>query len=86
MIAVPELRIYKIWDRPVGPHPLPMFEVNVFNPSQFGAFVSWLAVYKGPLSVLVHPNTGDAVRDHSEGATWMGEKLPLNLEVLKQFL
>jgi aromatic ring-cleaving dioxygenase len=53
----PELRIYKFWDKPVGPHPLAMFEVNVFTPAEFGAFVSWLVVNRGPLSALVHPNT-----------------------------
>jgi len=36
-----------------------MFEVNVFTPAQFGAFVAWLVINRGPLSVLVHPNTGD---------------------------
>lgn len=30
----PELRIYKVWDRPVGPHPVAMFEVNVFTPGR----------------------------------------------------
>ncbi|KAF7335295.1 putative 21 protein [Mycena sanguinolenta] len=29
----PELRIYRFWDRAVGPHPIPMFEVN--NSSSF---------------------------------------------------
>jgi aromatic ring-cleaving dioxygenase len=31
-IAVPELRIYKVWDKPIGPHPMAMFEVNLFTP------------------------------------------------------
>lgn len=61
-----------------------MFEVNVFSPEQFGAFISWLAVYRGPLSALVHPNTGNDLRDHTTGATWMGEKVPLNFEVFKK--
>ena len=56
--------------RPIGPHPIGMFEVNVFSPEQFGAFVSWLVVWRGPLSALIHPNTGDDVRDHSQRATW----------------
>ena len=30
--TVPELRIYKVWDRPIGPHPIAMFEVNIFTP------------------------------------------------------
>ena len=88
--AVPEFRIYKFWEAPVGPHPVAMFEVNVFTPLQFGTFISWLAVHRGPLSVLIHPNClaaeGEseveaALRDHSERAIWMGERLPLDYSV-----
>lgn len=87
LATVPELRVYKFWDRPIGPHPVAMFEVNVFTPAQFGAFVAWLAIWRGPLSALIHPNTdpeeGEAdneveYRDHTERAIWMGEKLPLD--------
>ncbi|KAK2600113.1 hypothetical protein QQS21_005128 [Conoideocrella luteorostrata] len=83
----PELRVYRFWDRPVGPHPVAMFEVNVFSPAEFGAFVAWLAIWRGPLSVLIHPNTipaegeseADAqLRDHTQRAIWMGERLPLD--------
>ncbi|TLD18323.1 hypothetical protein E2P81_ATG12118 [Venturia nashicola] len=82
----PELRIYKVWDRPVGPHPVAMFEVNVFTPAQFGAFVSWLVIHRGPLSALVHPNTGDEVRDHTQRATWLGQPYPLNWSSVKKML
>ncbi|KAL7933886.1 DOPA-like domain-containing protein [Trichoderma chlorosporum] len=86
----PELRVYAFWDRPIGPHPVAMFEVNVFNPAQFGAFVSWLAVWRGPLSALIHPNTipeegvsenESGYRDHSQRAIWMGEKIPLDFSI-----
>ncbi|KAH9839809.1 DOPA-like domain-containing protein [Rhodofomes roseus] len=80
----PELRIYKFWDKPVGPHPVPMFEVNVFTPHQTGAFFSWLVVNRGPCSVLVHPNTGDPYKDHIELATWIGRPFPLLAEMLKR--
>ncbi|KAF1848532.1 uncharacterized protein K460DRAFT_334759 [Cucurbitaria berberidis CBS 394.84] len=81
----PELRIYKVWDRPIGPHPLAMFEVNLFTPvEQFGAFIPWLVVNRGPLSALIHPNTDDEGRDHTQRATWMGQPLPLNLKLFKQ--
>ncbi|KAI9733344.1 MAG: hypothetical protein M1834_003428 [Cirrosporium novae-zelandiae] len=79
----PELRIYQVWEKPVGPHPIGMFEVNIFSPSQFGAFISWLVINRGPLSVLVHPNTDEEERDHSQRATWMGEKIPLDLSLFK---
>ncbi|KAI0888324.1 DOPA-like domain-containing protein [Annulohypoxylon maeteangense] len=86
----PELRIYRVWDRPIGPHPLAMFEVNLFTPAQFGAFIAWLAIYRGPLSALIHPNTvegegaeAQAVdrRNHTQRAIWMGERLPLDLDL-----
>lgn len=90
----PELRIYRFWDKPVGPHPFAMFEVNVFTPAQFGAFVPWLVIWRGELSVLVHPNTTVAagalvseaeLRNHTQRATWMGEKVPLDVSVFLQW-
>lgn len=83
----PELRIYTFWDRPVGPHVLSMFEVNVHTPVQFGAFVPWLAIHRGALSVLIHPNTVDKdeeLRNHTQRAIWMGERLPLKTAAFYQ--
>jgi len=80
----PELRIYKVWDRPIGPHPVAMFEVNVFTPEQFGAFIPWLVINRGPLSALVHPNTGDPERDHTQRATWLGQSFPLDVALLRR--
>lgn len=74
-------------DYPIGPHPIGMFEAHVKTPNEFGAIVSWLVINRGPLSVLVHPNTTpeDVERDHFERATWIGKALPLNGEILAQF-
>ena len=80
--AVPELRIYRMVNKPIGPHPVAMFEVNLFTPTEFGAFVPWLVINRGPLSALVHPNTDDdPERDHTQRATWLGERLPLDLSI-----
>lgn len=65
-----------------------MFEVNIHTPAQFGAFIPWLVINRGPLSALIHPNsvnpeTGkheEEVRDHTQRATWMGERFPLNVD------
>jgi len=88
----PELRIYKFWEKPVGPHPVAMFEVNLFTPAQFGAFIPWLVYNRGPLSALIHPNSVDPVtgeheeaeRDHTQRATWMGQPQPLDLSLFKR--
>jgi len=86
--SVPELRIYRFWEEPIGPHPIAMFEVNLFTPAQFGAFIPWLVINRGPLSVLVHPNTmgkesqpEDEYRDHTQRATWMGTPVLLDLSM-----
>ncbi|KAL3466713.1 DOPA-like domain-containing protein [Aspergillus heterothallicus] len=83
----PELRIYSFFDKPVGPHPVAMFEVNLFTPAQFGAFVPWLVINRGPLSALIHPNTaegaGEEERNHTQRATWLGERIPLDLRIFK---
>lgn len=93
LYVVPELRMYRLWDRPIGPHPVAMFEVNLFTPAQFGAFVPWLSIWRGPLSVLIHPNVvpeegvspqASAKRDHSERAIWMGERIPLDLSIFNK--
>jgi aromatic ring-cleaving dioxygenase len=84
-LVVPELRIYRFWDRPLGPHPLASFEVNLFTPAQFGAFIPWLIINRGPLSVLIHPNTviqGEEVRNHTQRATWLGEPVALDIGFL----
>lgn len=57
-----------------------MFEVALFTPHQFGALVSWLVVHRGPLSVLVHPNTDDELRDHLHMTTWLGLEVPLDMQ------
>jgi len=79
----PEFRIYKVFEKPIGPHPSGMFEVNTFGPHQTGVLFSWLVVNRGPCSVLIHPNTGDAHKDHTELATWIGQPWPLNVDILK---
>lgn len=91
MDTVPELRIYRFWEEPIGPHPIAMFEVNLFTPAQFGAFIPWLVINRGPLSALVHPNTVDEngkpldeERDHTQRATWLGEQVPLDLSLFKR--
>jgi DOPA 4,5-dioxygenase len=70
-------------DRPVGPHAKPMFQVTI-TPEQFATVVPWLMVNRGGLSVLVHPTTDDEVADHDTSPLWMGESLPIDVELLRR--
>lgn len=70
-------------DQPIGPHPQAMYQV-AFTPDQLGAVVPWLMLNREGLDVLVHPETGDHVADHTESALWLGNKLPVNVAFLRR--
>ena len=70
-------------DEPVGPHPTAMYQF-AFPVEEFPRLVPWLMLNRGGLSVLVHPETEDAVEDHSAHAMWLGPALPLRLDVLRR--
>lgn len=69
--------------KPVGPHTAPMYQV-AFAVDRFAEVVPFLALNHGPLSVLVHPVTEDAVADHFEHALWIGAPLPLDAAPLRR--
>ena len=79
----PEAIVYKLWDRPIGPHPVGMFEVDLKKPAHFARFVPWFNVNRRGLSALVHPNTGFPLLDHTRNAMWIGQPFPLNTSCLK---
>jgi len=72
-------------EEPVGPHPQTMYQVK-FAPTEFQRIVPWLMLNRAGLTILVHPDTGDAYRDHAQNELWLGEKLKLRLDVLRRIL
>ncbi|MGH7963982.1 MAG: DOPA 4,5-dioxygenase family protein [Candidatus Binatia bacterium] len=78
-----EVRLGNWHDKPIGPHPKSMYQV-AFAPEQFGAVVPWLMLNREGLDVLVHPETGDHVADHTDCALWLGNKLEVNVEFLRR--
>ncbi len=75
------VEIGRFHERPVGPHPAWTYQL-AFDAHQFAHVVSWLALNHGSLDVFIHPNTGDALSDHRDGALWLGKSYPLILEAL----
>ena len=69
-------------DEPVGPHPQSMYQVK-FATAEFNRIVPWLMLNRRGLDILVHPNIGDAYEDHATHALWLGEKLKLRLDFLR---
>lgn len=69
----------QMYDRGVGPHPKPQFEVQFYEsgvPRITGILES------AGLTSLVHPLTDDDLADHTTLAQWIGEPLPLDESVL----
>ena len=78
------MRFYGPKERPIGPHPVPMWEAD------FGSYDNrhmWVDVRDfiekehGTLSVLIHPHSSDGdYADHTKNAFWAGEILDLRIE------
>ena len=80
--AFPDTRLGRWHDQPVGPHPGAMYQV-AFGADRLAAILPWLMLNRLGLTVLVHPETGNAYADHAAHAAWLGAVLPLRLEVLR---
>ena len=78
----PDTRMGRWHDEKVGPHLVSMYQV-AFRPEQFDRLVQWLALNRDGLDILVHPLTENAWNDHVIFGFWLGEKLPLNEERLR---
>lgn len=72
-----------VHDRPIGPHPLPMYQI-MYDSSIQNEVETLLRIQ--PMSILLHEDIGvDHVRDHTEGARWINEPLELDLKFLEEF-
>ncbi|WP_347559112.1 DOPA 4,5-dioxygenase family protein [Robbsia sp. KACC 23696] len=72
------MQMGRFHERPVGPHPMWSYQL-AFAPDQLAPMLSWLTVHHGPHDVFLHPNTGDALRDHRDCAVWIGRSHILRL-------
>ena len=77
----PQAKLGRWHDELVGPHPQSMFQI-AFPAEMLAAFVPWLMLNRDDLVVLLHPETGDDLADHTAHAAWFGAVLPLRLESL----
>ena len=70
---------------PIGPHPKPMFEIHI-PVTCINYAMAAIDALRQELSVLIHVVEHDELAAHTLDAWWLGEKLPLNLEILKQLI
>ena len=79
--AFPQAKLGRWHDELVGPHLRSMYQI-AFPCELLGTFLPWLMLNREGLTVLLHPDTGNAYADHTAHAAWLGEVLPLRVEVL----
>jgi DOPA 4,5-dioxygenase len=75
------IELGRFHERPVGPHPQRSYQL-AFEPDQFAFVIGWLVLNHGALDLFVHPNTGNALRDHRDSALWIGRSHRLLLDAL----
>ena len=77
------VRLGRFRETPVGPHPRAMFQV-AFVPAHFGAVVPFLMLNRGPLDILIHPESGHGhAGDHAVRSAWLGRPLVLDIPFLE---
>ena len=73
----------RIRDEAVGPHRFPMYQASYTGEIQ-PKVEGFLRANSLGISILLHENVGeDHLRDHTEGARWIGRALPLDLDFLR---
>ena len=73
------LFIGRMIDAPVGPHPIPQYEIHFHEPARDAVIA---LIEKSGLRALVHPLTDDDLADHTTLGHWIGEPLNLDTSVL----
>ena len=61
-----------------GPHAHENYGVHV-SKEGFGKIVPWLQLNSQGLSILIHPDTGDDLKDHLEASMWLGTPVNYNM-------
>ncbi|MGL5803900.1 MAG: DOPA 4,5-dioxygenase family protein [Xenococcaceae cyanobacterium] len=77
-----KVTVGRIHSKPIGPHPCWSCQL-AFSSSEYTDLLSWLALNRKGLTILIHPLTGNDLKDHTDYASWMGEPQNLNLDVLE---
>ena len=76
------VQTFPLVEKPIGPHPYPMFESHVTTQT-LPVIESLLTANRVSCPILIHEKTGDHVYDHTKGARFLGEPLELNIEFLR---
>lgn len=77
-----QVAIGRVWDRPVGPHPVNSCQISVPR-AKFQDVVVWLMENRQGLDVFIHPEGEDDLIAHRDHVMWLGQSYELKLEIFK---
>ena len=80
-IAEKNIYVGRFHKKPVGPHTLPMFMI-AFTPSVMDQVLPWLQLNAVGLDILIHPETGDDLKDHRDLPFWFGKPQKIDFSKL----
>jgi len=69
-------------EKMVGPHPMWSCQV-MFRRKYFDDLVAWLEENRQGLTILIHGDTGNDLKDHTDYAYWLGDSVELKLAQFK---
>ncbi|MEM7593748.1 MAG: DOPA 4,5-dioxygenase family protein [Cyanobacteria bacterium P01_A01_bin.83] len=75
-----KVTVGRMHHRSVGPHPSWSCQL-AFERSNHTDLLTWLALNRNDLTILIHPLTGNDLLDHTAYASWMGRQQALNLKI-----
>jgi len=78
-----QMRMGSWHDQPVGPHVQAMYQI-AFPPDLLPSLVPFLMLNRMGLTILLHPQSGRPRDDHTLNAVWMGEVLPVKMDILPE--
>ena len=76
------VNVGRIHQKPVGPHPKWSCQIS-FSSNDFDQLITWLENNRRSLTVLIHAQTGNDLKDHTEYAYWLGEEVKLKLSIFE---
>ncbi|CEM24598.1 unnamed protein product [Vitrella brassicaformis CCMP3155] len=69
---------------PAGPFLVGQWAIYV-HLEDFAPLAQWISQHRGIYDVLIHPNSGCAVRDHEDWPFWIGTPWQIDLKVFRHY-
>src|SRR5204863_10007957 len=79
----PQATLGRWHDELVGPHSQSMYQI-AFASEMLASFLPWLMLNRDGLTILLHPETGNDLADHTDHAAWLGGTLRLRLGIFRR--